>query len=510
MLFRSEVTNGQIQFTGYKLEEGNVATDWTPAPEDVPSSLSIGGRNLIVRTGEIVGKMIGMSGEISSIAGSSVTPAIIKVTPGEPLTMSGTAGDDNYFRYAFYDEAGNTITREYAYVTPATTVIAPAESATFRISYPRDSKVKLERGNVATDWSPAPEDIDSAIAKAQTTADTASTNVNNLKQKVDGLGQTNQLFNTEFKPDYSGWTINEPRGSHRNKLNMAYNGSTIFEYDSRTGGGIANSGSVWLISDEIPINYGSPLSMSVVAKTIFVPTDETTSYFVAQPRFTLKDGTAVFGDDLVRFKSGDNNSDWVYGKIENIQIPANTVSVCLYSWIRGAGVVVRLAQPMLVFDNKIGDYVAGNYYPADTLKSTLMLNGNNMYVGDNTYMGTNTFMDGITLAGKNKVNDITDTDWLDIPLAEGRTGTAKYKVSLGKVFVHLDGVKGVTATGNNAQGQIGTLPVNPSPYYTRHIGQVGSTIRGITINPDGVIYVANAMGSAMSKDDPFFFDTVLM
>lgn len=30
----NDVTNGQIQFAGYKLEESNVPTDWTPAPED--------------------------------------------------------------------------------------------------------------------------------------------------------------------------------------------------------------------------------------------------------------------------------------------------------------------------------------------------------------------------------------------------------------------------------------------------------------------------------------------
>lgn len=35
---QNTLTNGQIQFAGYKLEEGNVPTDWTPAPEDVPSN----------------------------------------------------------------------------------------------------------------------------------------------------------------------------------------------------------------------------------------------------------------------------------------------------------------------------------------------------------------------------------------------------------------------------------------------------------------------------------------
>ena len=35
---QNALTNGQIQLAGYKLEEGNVTTDWTPAPEDAPSN----------------------------------------------------------------------------------------------------------------------------------------------------------------------------------------------------------------------------------------------------------------------------------------------------------------------------------------------------------------------------------------------------------------------------------------------------------------------------------------
>ncbi|ORI39635.1 hypothetical protein [Leuconostoc mesenteroides] len=34
------LTNGFIQFAGYKLEEGNIPTDWTPAPEDVQSDIA--------------------------------------------------------------------------------------------------------------------------------------------------------------------------------------------------------------------------------------------------------------------------------------------------------------------------------------------------------------------------------------------------------------------------------------------------------------------------------------
>ena len=46
--------------------------------------------------------------------------------------------------------------------------------------------LKIEEGNVATDWSPAPEDLSSATAKAQLTADNATLAINNYKTDADG------------------------------------------------------------------------------------------------------------------------------------------------------------------------------------------------------------------------------------------------------------------------------------------------------------------------------------
>ncbi|MFT9130229.1 hypothetical protein [Leuconostoc pseudomesenteroides] len=48
------------------------------------------------------------------------------------------------------------------------------------------SKPKLEIGNKATDWTPAPEDLSSATAKAQLTADQATLSINNYKTDADG------------------------------------------------------------------------------------------------------------------------------------------------------------------------------------------------------------------------------------------------------------------------------------------------------------------------------------
>lgn len=45
---------------------------------------------------------------------------------------------------------------------------------------------KLEQGNMPTAWSPAPEDVDGATAKAQLTADQATTSLNTYKSDADG------------------------------------------------------------------------------------------------------------------------------------------------------------------------------------------------------------------------------------------------------------------------------------------------------------------------------------
>ena len=75
-------------------------------------------------------------------------------------------------------------------------------------------------------------------------------------------------------------------------------------------------------------------------------------------------------------------------------------------------------------------------------------------------------------------------------------------------------IQGVTASGNNAQGKIGTLPVNPNPYLLRYTSQSltsGTLVsKQITIEPNGDIYVSNTMGNSMSENDLYILNTVLM
>ena len=63
---------------------------------------------------------------------------------------------------------------------------------------PHVRRVKLEKGNQATDWTPAPEDVEAGISKAQTTADNAQTDVNALKTRVESaetkINQTSEAI----------------------------------------------------------------------------------------------------------------------------------------------------------------------------------------------------------------------------------------------------------------------------------------------------------------------------
>ena len=136
--------------------------------------------------------------------------------------------------------------------------------------------------------------------------------------------------------------------------------------------------------------------------------------------------------------------------------------------------------------------------------------GNKTYAGDNFYMGTNTFMDGVSLNGKNVVNGLTDTDWLDIPLAEGRIGIAKYKVSLGKIFIHLDGVKGMSGVGSrDTASHIGNIPKGGS-YFTRNTTGLNNALVTITCAPDGLLYISNTSGNPPTTSNALYTDFVVI
>ena len=80
------------------------------------------------------------------------------------------------------------------------TLTPPAKTAYIRIGFPcSDPLVKLERGSVATDWTPAPEDLQAEIDNAKEQATKAQTSTDKLRGYVDGAYKDGIITEVESK-----------------------------------------------------------------------------------------------------------------------------------------------------------------------------------------------------------------------------------------------------------------------------------------------------------------------
>lgn len=154
-----------LAFNKTTATESNTANDYTWSL--MPQNIEIGARNLLLRSTETVGYWIDLAGNVASNNGTSVSDyiAIAPLSDYMFTKTSSTISDPTvggYFRFAWYTEDKTYIDRtansknEFKWT-------APSNAYYIRISYPDDSQVKLEKGNVATDWTPAPEDIQSEL-----------------------------------------------------------------------------------------------------------------------------------------------------------------------------------------------------------------------------------------------------------------------------------------------------------------------------------------------------------
>ena len=200
------------------------------------ASVSVGGTNLyalsknaeIVKNGHVADfKMDILSGEISFKAtgldpyvGEAMThPRTVSVRNGVRIpvisgrsiyvTISNPVFAKNYISY--FDERGSTV-KHYRHYGTNSFVISPKELAgvsfvtlrfgcggsSFEIGDVLKTKIKVEYGTIPTDWSPAPEDVETQISAVESTfrqkADSLEAGVNRLteglKTKADSSALT--------------------------------------------------------------------------------------------------------------------------------------------------------------------------------------------------------------------------------------------------------------------------------------------------------------------------------
>ncbi|MDI6553089.1 phage tail spike protein [Leuconostoc falkenbergense] len=193
------------------------------------------------------------------------------------------------------------------------------------------------------------------ISTLQQRADGFDATVTKINNTVNSFGQTNQLMNTEFTPDFQSWSADT--GYELSSQVPTYDGSNVVHIKT------ANTGYDRLVQ-KIPVVPGQVMSFSTMMK--FAPTspDNSTVYW----RYSINFYRASGGSSLAITYGKQNFQalDWTLQKSENIVVPADTAYVMINYYLRGAG-EAWLSKPMLVFESTVGTYVQGNYNNNDAL-----------------------------------------------------------------------------------------------------------------------------------------------
>lgn len=174
-------------------DEINLHAEKTYTTQATFNALEIGGRNLFLKTGVPstnnyygVASYFPASGPL--VAGETYTVTIC-VTPG-----AGTSHYGTYFSTGYVDVASLVPSGTGKQIISKTFVMAyhtgrepsnSASHATLMIyKFPNNSSItttihwiKIEKGNKATDWTPAPEDLESDVSALATRISTAETNI---------------------------------------------------------------------------------------------------------------------------------------------------------------------------------------------------------------------------------------------------------------------------------------------------------------------------------------------
>ena len=180
-----------------------------------------------------------------------------------------------------------------------------------------------------------------------------------LSKQVNSLGQINQLFNTEFSPDFAGWYAGIPATSgayfQSHTLGTSdgwsissekYNGSNVINFS------VGNVASFY--SNLIPVGASTPVSVSMSAKSSSDYTGTVTLAFYLRYYDANK--------NYISQKAWNSNkvTSWATFNL-NDTTPANTAYIVFNILTNGGAGTNSYSQPMMVFSSTVGDYVQGNY-----------------------------------------------------------------------------------------------------------------------------------------------------
>lgn len=312
-----------------------------------------------------------------------------------------------------------------------------------------------------TDLNKATGELSGSIGDLQVKSNSITQTVSDLQTKVNDLGQVNQLFNTEFTPDFSGWYLGQSTFANVGDVFKAGTPLTSDNVWLLAGGKYQSSnvlkhsytGINAISSDLIPVGANVDITASVISYSTL---DYNGTVSAAIYLRFYDSNKAYIASQQV---NSSKLSAWTQVKFSVVS-PANTNYVSFNLLTNGNAGVSYYSQPMMVFDNKIGSYSVGNYnnnsqlaqvkITADGVYQTV----NNPQTGLNTRVSTaegniNTIksnVDGMS-------NTVTETaDGLTREISDRQTGDSN-TLQAGKDFTTSQ----IKSYDTGMQSQIGQM-----------------------------------------------------
>src|SRR5699024_9878300 len=183
-----------------KLENGNLPTDWTPAPEDLSGATAKAQLTADKANLDLSKYKTDADGRISK-AQSDITATANEVKTKVSQSDFDTKTGDLATKYGQVKATGDDVTTDVAKYKTANDKKVSANTAS--ISTMSD---QISSKESRADFDKTTSELNGKFTQQKQTVDSISQTVTELQEKANAQGQFNQLTNTEFTPDLQGWS----------------------------------------------------------------------------------------------------------------------------------------------------------------------------------------------------------------------------------------------------------------------------------------------------------------
>lgn len=209
----------------------------------------------------------------------------------------------------------------------------------------------------------------------QQTEQSFKTQIKNVVDQMNNLGQVNQLTNTEFNPDLEGWESTSTDGKHDPYLSAMNTSVKAVTVGFNTANVTSDESYFAQFSQKIILGNsigGNSMGYISISWQSALNAMASGMYAHLWVKFHDKKGNPVFnstGANPMYDWAKAGQTGWPLYKAEKIEIPKEANDMVV-SFETREGVTAYLAKPMVVFGDTIGSYTSGTYNNNNLVEST--------------------------------------------------------------------------------------------------------------------------------------------